>query len=182
MVSESDDARSLKPRRVFLLGFMGAGKTTTGKMLADEMGWPFHDLDDLIEEKEERSIADIFAEAGEEHFRDLETRWLAEISRRKPPLVVSCGGGVPLRRENREIMRERGIPVYLHITPETARKRIGTDADRPLFSGGEEGFEKVKKLWRERREDYEEIPHQIDSAAPREDVRKIKEIIDKYGQ
>jgi len=179
MVSGADEQGSLKPSRVFLLGFMGAGKTTAGKLLAEETGWPFFDIDELIEEKENKKIAEIFEEEGEQYFRDIETELLRELSGRRPPLIISCGGGVPVRSTNRKIMEEQGIPVYLHVTPKKARKRIGNDPNRPLFSGKNEGFERVKKLWKTRQKVYNKIPHRIESDDPGEKVQKIKEIIKK---
>ncbi len=181
MVSDAGERGSLNPPRIFLLGFMGAGKTTAGKLLARQTGWPFFDMDKIIEERENKKIAEIFEEEGEEYFRSRETELLRELSRHKPPVIISCGGGVPVRSRNRKIMERRGIPVYLHVTPESARKRIGSAPNRPLFSGGEKGFEKVKKLWKKRQGVYNKIPHWIESDDPEEKVEKIKEIIRKYS-
>ena len=182
MVSGADEPGGLKPLRLFLLGFMGAGKSTAGRLLAKDTGWPFYDMDDLIEEREDKKIEKIFRVEGEEYFRDLETELLRELSSYQPPVIVSCGGGVPLRQENRDLMAARGVPVYLHVTPEEARERIGNDPNRPLFSNGEEGFNKVKRLWENRQEVYNKIQHRIESGPPDEQVEKIKQIVHEHAQ
>ena len=128
--NDNGDCRLTKP--VFLIGFMGSGKTTTADYLAREHGLSAIDADDYLEAREGRIIADIFAEDGEGHFRDLETRYLRELAEGEPRLV-STGGGVVKRPENVTIMRERGFVVYLRTTAEEAAARIPDSSSRPLF-------------------------------------------------
>lgn len=125
--------------RVFLIGFMGAGKSTVGKLLADRLGFRFVDLDAAIEARAGRSIAEIFAEDGEPAFRAMEHEALLEYAG-ESGLVVACGGGVVVEHANRAVLRESGTVVYLRVTAEEALARIGDRSTRPLLSatgGGE---------------------------------------------
>ena len=127
---DNGDYRLTKP--VFLIGFMGSGKTSVADYLARERGLSAVDADDYLEACEGRSIASIFAEDGEGHFRDLETRYLRELAEGEPCLV-STGGGVVKRPENVAIMSERGFVVYLRTTAEESAARIPDSSSRPLF-------------------------------------------------
>ncbi|MDP2182446.1 MAG: shikimate kinase [Actinomycetota bacterium] len=119
---------------VFLVGFMGAGKSTVGHLLAKDLGHPFIDLDETIEQDEGRSVTQIFAEDGETGFRSLETRALRALGD-APPSVVACGGGVILVDENRALLACEGRVVYLVVTPGEALARIGGTESRPLLAG-----------------------------------------------
>jgi shikimate kinase len=121
-----------KGRRVYIVGFMGSGKTTAGKKLASLMGWSFADLDKAIEEKEKRSINEIFSDSGEEYFRNAENVILKEFSE-KQDIVISTGGGLPCSGDNMGFMNETGITVYLKLNPGQLASRLhdGT-AERPL--------------------------------------------------
>ena len=99
--------------KIFLLGFMGAGKSYWGKQLAEHLELPFYDLDDVIVEAESMSISDIFANKGEDYFRAKEGFWLRELSESEE-FVISCGGGVPCFQDNMDIMNERGITIWLN--------------------------------------------------------------------
>jgi shikimate kinase len=119
--------------KVYIIGFMGSGKTTTGHKLAGMLGWPFTDLDRNIEERLGMKISDVFAVHGEPYFRKLE----AEILRSLDPLslaVISTGGGTPCFEDNMDFMLETGLTVYLKMTPAQIRSRIsGTGKERPLI-------------------------------------------------
>ena len=106
-------------RNVFFVGFMVAGKTSTSRRLARQCGLATIDLDAYIERRERRAINQIFAEQGEQAFRDMETQVLDEFAH-KGPMLVSCGGGIVLREENREILKNNGFVVYLQVTAEQA--------------------------------------------------------------
>ncbi|MCM8789492.1 MAG: shikimate kinase [Candidatus Omnitrophica bacterium] len=118
---------------IYLVGFMGTGKTAVGKELAKAKKWNFVDLDELIELKEKRSIADIFAKEGEPHFRRLEKRTLKEVSKENK-FVVACGGGIVIDEENIKIMKETGIIICLSTTPEVILQRTKGFTHRPLLN------------------------------------------------
>ncbi len=119
-------------RNVFFVGFMVAGKTSTSRRLARQCGLATIDLDAYIERRERRAINQIFADQGEQGFRDMETEVLDEFAH-KGPMLVSCGGGIVLREENRKILKENGFVVYLQVTAEQAVERVGDVSTRPLF-------------------------------------------------
>jgi len=121
-------------RQVFLVGFMGAGKSTVGRIVAAQSGMSFIDLDDRIENRAGISIAEIFASSGEDEFRRLESEELATAAS-EGSVVVACGGGVVLADENRRLMKESGCVAYLVVTPEQALARIGGAESRPLLTG-----------------------------------------------
>lgn len=121
---------------IYLVGFMGTGKTVAGKGLARKKKWQFVDLDELIELREKRSISDIFAEEGEPYFRRLEKRVLKEVSAEKK-FVVACGGGIVIDKDNIKIMKDTGIIICLAATPEAILKRTSGYAHRPLLNVSE---------------------------------------------
>ena len=117
---------------IVLIGFMGSGKSTIGKAVADRLGLKFYDLDLYIEEKQNMKITDIFEKFGEEHFRRLESQAAAELST-KENVVISCGGGTVLRKENADILKKNGKVFYLNIDAETVIDRLKDDCSRPLL-------------------------------------------------
>lgn len=119
-------------RPVFFVGFMVAGKTTTARRLARSCGVASVDLDTFIERREGKTVNQIFAEVGETGFRDMETETLRDFAQRDP-LLISCGGGVVLRPENREILKTSGFVIYLKVTAEQAFARVSDVSSRPLF-------------------------------------------------
>lgn len=112
---------------------MGTGKTSVGKELARKKKWQFLDLDDLIELKEKRAIADIFAQDGEPYFRRLEKKTLKEVSAQKK-FVVACGGGIAIDKDNIKIMKETGTMICLTATPDIILKRTCGYQHRPLLN------------------------------------------------
>ncbi|HAX92601.1 MAG TPA: shikimate kinase [Bacteroidales bacterium] len=119
--------------RIFLVGFMGSGKTTAGRKLASRLGWSFIDLDELIERDNGMSVAKIFAERGEEWFRTVESNALREIGNNRNT-VISTGGGTPCFFGNMEFMLKNGLTVYLKMTPEKLNRRLSrSTAGRPLL-------------------------------------------------
>ncbi len=123
-------------RHIILTGFMGAGKTTVGKLLAQKLGCPFLDTDQLIQQQAGMSISRIFAEKGEETFRSLETAILKEAWTQEEAWVLSVGGGLPMREENRRLLKRIGAVVYLRVNRDTVLRRLSGDTTRPLLSGG----------------------------------------------
>ena len=118
-----------------LIGYMGAGKTTVGKQLASKCGKQFADTDAMIVEKEKMSINDIFAKYGESHFRTIETNLLKEITDSMSSYVISCGGGLPLKEENRAYLKRLGKVIYLKADESDIIKRLKNDNTRPLLKG-----------------------------------------------
>jgi shikimate kinase len=126
--------------KIFLIGFMGSGKTHWGKLWAVKSGMQFVDLDEVIEQQEKKTITEIFEQNGEAYFRDAETETLKTFSRRSN-CIIACGGGTPCFNNNMKWMNENGTTVYLSATPNDILKRVITEQDkRPLikdFSPGE---------------------------------------------
>ena len=121
---------------VILTGFMGAGKTSVGKYAAKHWGLPFIDTDQEIERETGMAISDLFAKEGEEAFRQMETETLRRLVGKKVHAVISVGGGLPLREENRALLKQLGQTVYLDVSPDTVMERIGGDvSDRPMLQG-----------------------------------------------
>ena len=123
-------------RHLALVGLMGVGKTTVGAAVARRTGRRHVDLDIVVSNRVGRSVGVIFAEAGEEAFRDLEQEALASELAHDEPIVVSTGGGVVERQANRQILTERTLVVWLRAEPETLAGRVGDGAGRPLLKEG----------------------------------------------
>lgn len=120
--------------RIFLIGFMGSGKTHWGKALASRLQLPFYDLDAIIIESQGKSISAIFAESGEEYFRQLERDFLRDIVERNPAMVLSCGGGTPCFFNNIDFMKKTGTVVWLNTAVEALTERLKKEkAKRPLI-------------------------------------------------
>ncbi len=129
---------------VILIGFMGSGKSSVGKVLADKLQRKFIDMDDEIELGENKTINDIFAEYGEEHFRELETSYLQKLFTKKNK-VISTGGGVVLKEENIDILKKIGTVIYLHTPYEVLLKNLSGDTQRPLLQR-DDAEEVIKNL------------------------------------
>lgn len=121
-------------RNLFLIGFMGCGKSTMARILSEKTGAELIEMDETIEKEAGMSINEIFEKHGEQHFRDLESQ-LVERIMKKGGAVVSCGGGAILREENVWNMKKNGKIVYFSATPETIFKRVRHSTNRPLLNG-----------------------------------------------
>ena len=130
-------AAAQEGRHIVLVGFMGAGKSTVGRWLSRKLFWQLLDTDAMIEARAGMTISEIFAVRGEEAFRSTETEVLAGLARMRSPVIISTGGGMPLRAENRAALRSLGRVVYLRVKPETVCARLAGDTTRPLLAGEE---------------------------------------------
>ena len=137
---------------IYLIGFMGSGKTTVSSLLAGLLHTTAVEMDERIAKRDGRTIPEIFRESGEAYFRTEETEVLREIP--DSGMVVSCGGGLVLRSENVRLMRERGKIVLLDVSAEEVLRRIGSDASRPVLAG-RKTLEEVKALMDGRKAAYE---------------------------
>ena len=118
---------------IFLIGFMGSGKTYWGKLWADKARLQFFDLDEMIEEEQQKSVAAIFEQDGENFFRQRETAVLKTFEQ-KTNCIIACGGGTPCFNNNMQWMNDNGITVYLAATPDDIFKRVITEQKkRPLI-------------------------------------------------
>ena len=109
--------------RIILVGYMGAGKTTIGKALADELGMRFYDLDWYIETRMRKTVAQLFAELGEEGFRRIERNMLHEVAEFEG-VLISCGGGTPCFFDNMEYINQQGLTLYLKASPDVLYKHL----------------------------------------------------------
>lgn len=132
-------------KNLILIGFMGAGKTSVGQALAGKLGWPLSDTDQMIENEAGMPIARIFEEKGEQAFREIETAVLKRLIQEADEAVISVGGGLPLREENRRLLDTLGQTVFLQVKPETVIARLAGDTTRPLLSG-DHVEERVREL------------------------------------
>lgn len=147
------------PPNVFLVGLMGVGKTTVGRHLADALGLPFFDSDQVIERRAGAEIPWIFDVEGEAGFRDREAAVIAELTARSG-IVLATGGGAVLRAENRQLLHERGICIYLHGSIDQLTARTARDRRRPLLRNGNPR-EILTRLLREREPLYREVAHHV---------------------
>lgn len=136
-------------RNVILIGFMGCGKTTVGLRLSYRLRRTVIDTDKEIEREEKRTIADIFATDGEPCFRDMETACLKRLLENTDGQIISVGGGLPVREENRQLLRELGQVFYLRAKGETIYERLKGDTTRPLLQG-DDPMTKIETLLKER--------------------------------
>lgn len=138
-------------RPVFFIGFMGAGKTSVARKLARMCSIASIDMDTYLERREGKRVKDIFKKVGETGFRDIETDVLRELVE-KEPFLISCGGGVVLREENRHILKRYGFVIHLKVTSDEAKSRISDLSTRPLF----QDVESARKIAEDRLPLYEE--------------------------
>ena len=133
---------------------MGCGKSTIGKKMSEILNMKFIDTDAWIEECQGTTISEIFTTKGEPFFRDLETEALQELMEEKETLVISVGGGLPVREENRRLLQQLGQVIYLRATPETIYNRIKGDTTRPLLQT-ENPMDKIREMLGQREEKYQ---------------------------
>ncbi len=149
--------------QIYLIGFMGAGKTTIGKLLAEKLAMPFIDLDNVIEQTANLTIPLIFERFGENYFRRLETDCLKNIAYLSRN-IIATGGGIVLSAENRTIMKNSGVIVYLKWHPEILYQRLKNSTHRPLLNGIHESqlIDHIEKRLTQRQPYYEQADIIID--------------------
>lgn len=144
--------------RCALVGMPGSGKSTVGRQLARRMGVSFVDLDHRLEQDLGCSIRTFFDRHGEEAFRDEETRLLTEVAAQSGPMVLSTGGGIVLRAQNREALRHCGHVLYLRASPDEIYKRVKHDQARPLLQVANP-MERLRELYTQRDPLYRDAAH-----------------------
>jgi shikimate kinase len=149
-------------KNIFITGFMGTGKTTVAHALSNQAGKNFIDMDRIIENREKKSIVDIFSTRGEAYFREVEREVLNEIIKQQN-LVIATGGGTLLDNGNYQLCRENGIIVLLWARPEVIFDRLKKENTRPLLSG-ENKFERIISLMKKRKRQYDLFTNCIDTS------------------
>lgn len=173
-------------KRIYLTGFMGSGKSTVGPLLAHRLGFGFFDLDKIIEERESKSISTIFAENGEEYFREVETTLISDFTQREN-FVLALGGGALTNGNNLKRLLESGILIYLYLTPEEIYERIKYSEERPLLknkSSKEDFLLFINDLLNKRAKYYEaaQITIKAGEQAPQQITNSIISELEKFNE
>ena len=150
-------------RNIVLVGFMGTGKTSVGRKLAELLEMTFVDMDDMLEERAGKPISEIFATEGEPSFRAMERVLVQELAARES-LVIATGGGVVLNPDNIADYSRSGMVVCLSATPEVILARVAAETHRPLLEGTDDKMAKMLPILETRRELYGAIPLQVDTS------------------
>jgi len=159
------DELEVLPKNIVLIGFMGSGKSTVGRELHQRLGYSLTDMDRLIEETVGKKITEIFKEEGEKVFRDFETLQLVEIAKQTGKRhIISTGGGIVIRPENRSLLRKLGYVVWLHAPEDVIFERTSKNKERPLLNH-QDARERITSLLAERKPWYRETAHlKVDTA------------------
>lgn len=165
----------MENNNIFLIGFMGVGKSTIARLLAQEWNAELIEMDETIEAEAGLTINEIFEKYGEQYFRDLESALIHRIAD-KGSAVVSCGGGTVLRQENVDHMKRNGTIIYLSATPETIYGRVRHSTNRPLLSGNM-NVEYIAQLMEKRQKTYEQAADVVIVTDGKEKKVILKEII-----
>ncbi len=150
-------------KNVVLIGFMGTGKSSCGRMLASRLGCAFIDLDKYIESKENMSVSEIFAEKGESYFREREREAVREVVQRKGA-VLATGGGTVKDKENLRLLKERGVLVCLTADIESILRRTERRGERPMLDRQGDRKKAVEELLESRREVYACADYTVDTS------------------
>jgi shikimate kinase len=147
------------PENIVLIGFMGCGKSTVGRELQQRLGFPLADMDQIIEQRAGKLITEIFADEGEEAFRDMETALLRELGAPDAPRqIISTGGGVVGRAENRDLIKNLGYVVWLDAPVKVILERTRKNRTRPLLLTGDPEA-RIQSMMEMRRPFYQETAH-----------------------
>lgn len=162
---------------IYLIGFMGSGKSTVGAALARAAGYTLFDTDELIISRDGRTIPDIFSESGEPFFRRIESEVISDIADMTESAVVSCGGGVVLAPTNVLAMKRSGRIIWLTASSGEILRRVSADESRPLLSG-KKTIADIEKLMAARHERYEDAADVMVST----DGRSVDDIVGEILQ
>lgn len=141
-------------KNIVLIGFMGTGKSAVGRRLAQLTHRPLIDVDRVIEQQEAATITELFEQVGEARFREMETETIKRLSKLRG-VILSTGGGAPLREENVRLLRQNGVIVRLAARPETIIQRVQPLQSRPLLAGTDDPLAKVREMLAARDPYYE---------------------------
>lgn len=178
--SKRIQARKLFNYNIVLIGFMGAGKSTISEFLKTSFAMDVIEMDQIIAEREGMSISDIFEVYGEQYFRDLETNLLIEMQARTN-VVISCGGGTPMRECNVVEMKKNGRVVLLTAKPETILDRVKDSHDRPLIENNKT-VPFIAELMEKRREKYEAAADIVIETDGKSELEICEELIHRLRQ
>ena len=159
---------------IYLIGFMGTGKSTVAKELSQVLPLRIVEMDEAISTLAAMSIPEIFEKRGEEAFREMETQFLNAISKENNQ-IISCGGGVVLKDENIDCMKNTGVVILLEARPETILARVEADKNRPLLAE-KKSIEQIELMMEKRKTRYErayEIKISVDEKSPKEIANEI---------
>ena len=178
--SKRIQARKLFNYNIVLIGFMGAGKSTISEFLKTAFAMDVIEMDQIIAEREGMTISDIFEVYGEQYFRDLETNLLIEMQSRTN-VVISCGGGTPMRECNVVEMKKNGRVVLLTAKPETILDRVKDSHDRPLIENNKT-VPFIAELMEKRREKYEAAADIVIETDGKDELQICEELIHRLRQ
>jgi shikimate kinase len=170
------------PPRILLVGMMGSGKSTVGRLLAEHLGWGYCDSDADVEAATGRTVPEIFESDGELAFRRAEAEALAHACGLATPVVVSAAGGSVLSPDNRRLLTQSGTVVWLRARPTTNARRVGDGAGRPLL--GDDPPEAMTRLYAERAPLYGEVADlvvDVDDLSPTQVMARILQVVGDDG-
>jgi len=165
-VSPTPDSGSYVIDKIYLVGFMAAGKTTVARLLAARLGWRAEDIDELIEARERLTVADVFAKYGESYFRAAEREILARLVLPLRHTVVATGGGTFMDPENEMAINLDGASVWLDVPIETVIARLPLDGRRPLSSDRSQ----MERLFALRQAAYSRAHFRVDATSPPQEI------------
>lgn len=147
-------------RKITIIGMMGSGKTTIGKILSEQTGFSAIDIDNLIEQQEKSCISEIFNTKGEQYFRTVEANTIKELTQTTSSQILSLGGGAFENEQTRELLLKNSTVIYLETTPEEIFKRIQKTNNRPLLKNNMT-IEKISEIIAKRKHNYNLAHHKI---------------------
>ena len=168
-------------KNIILIGFMGCGKSTVGIKLSYRLRRALEDTDKLIEKKEGISISDIFAQKGEDAFREMETDCLRELLLSQESKVIATGGGLPMKKENHPLLKALGTVVYLRISPESVWERLKGDTTRPLLQC-DNPTAKIEELLQKRASVYEAAADIIVDVDGKDIEQVVAEVLERVAE